>query len=98
MATQISKKDFKDTITLNTPISIHEAVAALAKFHEVSPKDILFAFMNLENSYNAEGAMVTFSAKDSNAFASFEVHDKDGNWISRSMIDKVTGDPRQHPH
>lgn len=98
MAIKNEKKHFEDVVALETPMTVQEAVAFLAGYHNTSTEAILEAFLNLKNSYNDEGATATFSSRIDADLASFTICDKNGKWVSRSMIDKYTGQPRQHPH
>jgi len=89
---------FEKFVKLGEKLTKEQAVEILKSFHKTSSEAILAAFGNLRNLKDGEGAIVIFdkSVSNSSPCIGIECRDKDGKWLSSSLIDQYTGQPIHH--
>ena len=90
---------FRDTVTDGEKLTVDQAIDKLVSFHKGSSvRTVLDAFLNLKNVYEREDVVVIFSkgVNQSADCISMTCQNKDGSWISNSLIFAFTGQPMQH--
>jgi len=89
---------FEKFVKLGERLTKEQAVEILKSFHKTSSEAVLAAFFNLRNLKDEDGAVVIFKNSLSNGShcLGIECEDKDGKWLSSSLIDEYTGQPIEH--
>ena len=91
--------NFEDVIELDKKLTKEQAIEKLSSFHKASSEAILNAFFNLKKFNDNEGK-ITFEKGISNASPCIDMvcRDKDGRFLSSSLVNKNTGQPIMHVH
>ncbi len=90
---------FKDFISpLRERSTIEQAVEKLSQFHKTAPQNVLDAFSNLASAMSEKENKAQFdeSINVGNPCMKVVCYDKDGKWLSTSLINDATGQPIPH--
>lgn len=89
---------FEKFVKLGEKLTKEQAIEVLKSFHKTSSEAILAAFGNLRNLKDKDEAVVIFDTSISNSSRclKIECRDKDGKWLSTSLVNEYTGQPIYH--
>jgi hypothetical protein len=92
----VQKKNFEETVALDTPLSVKEVVRAIAAYHETSESAVLDAFLNLRQAADDDIVTLSDSVSNGDHCLKVEIQNKAMGTRVFSLIDSVTGHPIAH--